>query len=61
MIVTYDDDDRFNVGDGPVSMGEFEKRLAGILEPGGAGTVEWSNYSSRPRNTSVFTLSAEAS
>ena len=60
MIVTYDDDDRFNIGTDPVSMGEFEKRLAKILAPGGTGTIAWSNYSSRPRHTSVFTLSAAA-
>ena len=63
MVLTYDDDDRFNISpadstdSGPASMAAFEKMLAGALEPG-AGTVNvtWSNYSSRPRNTSVFTL-----
>ncbi len=67
VVVTYDDDDRFNTqatnatpsvtSPQPASMADFEKALAAALEPGGS-TVNliWSNYSSRPRNTSVFTL-----
>ena len=61
--VTYDDDDRFNTNaagedvDAVASMAAFEKMLAASLADGGPTiTLEWSNYSSRPRNTSVFTL-----
>ena len=64
MIVTYDDEDRFNTSASgttdstPASMAEFEKMLAKFLgtEATTDENVIWSNYSSRPRNTSVFTL-----
>ena len=64
MIVTYDEDDRFNINaadenvDNPATMAEFEKVLAGFLATDGTAdeNVTWSNYSSKPRNTSVFFL-----
>ena len=56
-IVYYDDEDRFNTNGEVASMAAFEKMLAAALAKGGPETnLEWSNYSSRPRNTSVFTL-----
>ena len=72
MVVTYDDDDRFNlqatnatpaVTSGvPSSMAAFEKALAAALEPGAADVnLIWSNYRSGPRNTSELTLDTSPS
>ena len=67
MVVTYDDNDRFNISTGafsaatPKTMEEFEEQLAKWLATtddtsNAAELVTWSNYDSRARNVSVFTL-----
>ena len=61
--VIYDDDDRYNTNAGGVdtdvfaNMAAFEKMLSAALAQGGPTTeIEATDYSSRPRHTTEFTI-----